>query len=361
MKVEFESILNKIVDCTVSSGEKCLDKKGLNVIQNLLGEYGDEDIHINLMTQSILLFSALTHKICIEQITKISSEYISYLNEELLDAYLEETTGTIQENEVMCLTTYLSDKAFQRLEQIIQSMDSCNNLRNKTMHVLSFSEKEKCIRLLKQLEPSGYILIPAGEFIFGSSNSADEDYKGKVWLPSYYISKYPVTQNAYEKNELSLPSDFMSIPCHGVSWYEAHHFATEHSVMLPTEAQWEKAARGVDGLMYPWGNIFNKDAVNSFEADISDFTSVGTYEVIGKSPFGVVDCVGNCWEWTGNLYDKYNTINFMESIDEKIRGDRVLRGGAYDFDRYGVTCTNRYRCNPENGWDTHGFRVVINL
>ena len=309
----------------------------------------------------MLLYTALKNKMGVEEISAISKEYVFYLNTKFINDYLCDKLMDIQHKDIVCLASFLFDDTFLRLYTLIKTENTDDAIQRKIKHILSYSEEKKSVELLKKITPKGFLLVPAGKFIFGSNNSLDEKYNKLVWLPSYYISKYPVTEVVYEKDDLSLLDDSASAPCHGMTWYSAYEFAKRHCVSLPTEAQWEKASRGIDGRQYPWGNNFVSDYVNSFESGINHFTTVGFYENIGKSPYGVVDSVGNCWEWTCSIYDKYDTESFLKGVDDTVKGDRVLRGGAFDFDLYGVTCTNRYRCNPGNGWDTHGFRVVINL
>ena len=361
MNIKFEQVIKKSVDYTLSKDQMFLDYEIFSLLHYLMTEYeASSEMHLDKKTQGVLLFSSLKHKMAVETIASLSQEYIFHLNNEVLNDYLSNDTINIDCNDIVCLATFLTDKSFLNLKNLILNKNENILVRKKAMHLLSFSESKECFNVLSQVTPKGFIFIPAGEFIFGSNNSLDEKYNKKVWLPSYYISKYPVTQKAYN-NDILFVDDKTSIPCHNMTWYAAYEFAKKHKVCLPTEAQWEKAARGCDGREYPWGNEFNKDFVNSFETDINDFTPVDQFENDGLSPYGVVDCVGNCWEWTCSIYDKYETEIFMLAVDDSVQGDRVLRGGAFDFDRYGVTCTNRYRCNPENGWDTHGFRVVINI
>ena len=360
MNNKIDEILKESVDFTILQGKKNMDFEVFSFLCYVLEHVERGKIEISIRTQSMLMFSALIHKKKINMMKSISKEYIEYLNNIIIDKYLNDVKSDIRNSDIVCLATCLSDNSFIKLSNVINNQKNVMK-RKRAMHLLSFSEEKRCLQILKNVTPNGFVLIPAGKFVFGSSNSLDEKYKKDVWLPSYYISIYPVTKTAYDNGDISLLSDKNSIPCHGITWYSAYEFCTRYGLSLPTEAQWEKSMRGCDGRYYPWGNKFNKHAVNSFEGNIADFTPVGFFEGKGSSPYGVVDCVGNCWEWTSGIYDRYETEKFKCGVDDSVRGDRVLRGGAYDFDRYGVTCTNRYRCNPNNGWDTHGFRVVINI
>lgn len=148
-------------------------------------------------------------------------------------------------------------------------------------------------------------------------------------------------------------------PVVGVSWYEAVAFCLwlshdiSEDVMLPTEAQWQYAAQGTDGRTYPWGNNRDSARCNTRETSIGKTTSVRQYEGKGDSPFGVVDLVGNVWEWCLTEYDKQ--INDFRSAATR----RVFRGGSWYFelDRARVTSCNYD--NPFNRSLINGFRVVL--
>ena len=153
------------------------------------------------------------------------------------------------------------------------------------------------------------MLVPAGEFLYGDDNQ-------RLSLPAFYMDKYEVTVSRYASflqasgrkqpeywNQVSQVSagDRSVIE---VDWYDAYTYCRQYAKRLPTEQEWEKAARGTDGRTYPWGNDepseryanFGKEWDNlNYESEL--LTAVGSYED-GKSPFGIYDLAGNVWEWT---------------------------------------------------------------
>lgn len=168
--------------------------------------------------------------------------------------------------------------------------------------------------------PDGMVLIQKGSFLYG------EEWVREDIPYDYYMDIYPVTNDQYkefmlangydaqtfwseegwiwkEKNQVNRP-EFWSDhrwnradhPVVGVSYHEAEAYAAWAGKRLPTEQEWEKAARGADGREYPWGNDFDKSACNSRESGIGETTSVAKYTK-GKSPFGCFDMAGNVWEW----------------------------------------------------------------
>jgi formylglycine-generating enzyme required for sulfatase activity len=223
-----------------------------------------------------------------------------------------------------------------------------------------------------------FMRIPAGKFLMGSTieNSLahdDERPQHTVDIPyDYWMARYPVTNAQYSQfKKKDFGKGKENHPVVEVSWNDAMEYCNWlnkilHSefriphlqLRLPTEAEWEKAARGTDGLEYPWGNAFDKNKCNTSEGGKGGTTSVGLYSPQGDSPYGCADMSGNVWEWTHSLKKAYpyNVNDGREG--EKASGARVLRGGSfYSFGRF-ARCACRSDYDFGNFYDLICFRVV---
>lgn len=251
------------------------------------------------------------------------------------------------------------------------------------------------------------IEIPAGEFIMGSDTSEYEDERPQHirYLPAYRIGKYPVTNAQYRRfvedggytqkwracwtaagwqwrnpegaNEPIFWNDpkwnLDNHPVVGVTWYEAVAYChwltatTGQAFRLPTEAEWEKAARGdlspvpnggdtEGGREWPSGNDFEQGEANTRDSGIRQTSAVGLFPR-GQSPYGLMDCAGNVWEWCATKWQ----ANYQGYADDNaVDGDayRCVRGGAWNNHRDDVRGALRLRFIPGDYYNAIGFRVM---
>jgi len=215
-----------------------------------------------------------------------------------------------------------------------------------------------------------WVTIPAGEFQMG-----DEDTRVyTVNVDEFQIGKYEVTNRQYDQCAKagicagSAYDDSKALhPVVSVNWYDAVTYCEWVGGHLPTEAEWEKAARGTDERTYPWGEGIDCDHANYYGKDnandycIGDTTPVGSYES-GKSLYGVYDMAGNVWEWTSSLYMGY-PYDASDGREDMISSDyRVLRGGSWSNDSYSARSVNRDRSDPSYALNyVVGFRCARSL
>lgn len=245
------------------------------------------------------------------------------------------------------------------------------------------------------------VKVSAGPFLMGSSDTdkqADHDEKPQhtLTLPDYWIGKTPVTNaqfrpfvegdgytnRAYwteagwqwrESDKIIKPRYWDDptwngddYPVVGVGWFEAVAYCrwltaqTGHTFRLPSEAEWEKAARGPNGRIWPWGNRWEAGRCNSAEAGIKKTSPVGQFPG-GASPYGAFDMAGNVWEWCASKHDKrYRYKQEDEWAEAYVKQDdlRRRRGGAYWNDQKVVRVSSRDNVNPRSRFIDYGIRVA---
>jgi serine/threonine-protein kinase len=218
-----------------------------------------------------------------------------------------------------------------------------------------------------------YIHIPAGEFWMGSPHD-DDAPRRRVYLDGFYISRYPVTNaeyHAFVETTFHFPPQHWrdglyldweaDHPITYVNWHDADAYCRWAGGRLPTEAEWEKAARGTDERRYPWGNTFDVARCNSREGGRDAATPVGKYSPAGDSPYGVSDMAGNVWEWVhdwyaaspGELFPGYNPMGPAEGKA------KVIRGGSFANKASLVTAFTRDQAPPSVCMVNYGFRVRL--
>ena len=216
-------------------------------------------------------------------------------------------------------------------------------------------------------------LVPAGEFTMGSENYDHEKPIHTVYLDAFYMDIYEVTNALYKACEeaggCTPPQDtsryddpkYENHPVVYVDWNQATAYCEWRGASLPTEAQWEKAARGTDGRTYPWGEGIDCDKANYYSCK-GDTTPVGNYES-GKSPYGIYDMAGNVWEWVNDWYDSeyYKSSPSANPLGPDSGQYRVLRGGSWGSADYDIPSADRFYYSPVNIRSFVGFRCARSL
>jgi formylglycine-generating enzyme required for sulfatase activity len=226
-------------------------------------------------------------------------------------------------------------------------------------------------------------IVPAGPFLMGSDPrrrklaDPNELPLHTVTLPSYAIACFPVTVAEYacfvraghpeppRLYRVDWPTQLSALdhPVVNVTWYDARDYAawlTERAgdhFRLPTEAEWEKAARGTDGRLYPWGNRFYHRCGNTYGSRHFTTTPVWIY-ADGASPYGVYDLVGNVWEWTRSRYLPYPYTTAGEREDLGSSEARVHRGGSWSASPPHASAVTRSFHRPDVFDHNLGFRLV---
>jgi len=217
------------------------------------------------------------------------------------------------------------------------------------------------------------LYVPAGEFTMGSDSSdqSDEKPQRQVTLPAFWIDQTEVTNAMYAKcvdaGNCAAPSNldhfsnssYANHPVVYVKWNMANDYCSWADRRLPTEAEWEKAARGTEAFTYPWGEGLDCDKAN-YSGCVGDTLPVKNYPN-GVSPYGAYDMAGNAWEWVSSLYKPYPYDVNDGREDLSSSDDRVLRGGAWDnFDLF-VRSAIRLRVVPTLSIYGIGFRCARSL
>lgn len=228
------------------------------------------------------------------------------------------------------------------------------------------------------------VRIPAGEFLMGSVAARDEHAREdelpphRVHVPEFHIGQYPVTNLQYQAfvkvtgyqapecwESGRVPFGRRNHPVTCVWWTDALVFCawlseeTGQSFRLPTEAEWEKAARGTDGRVWPWGDEPPDKSRCNFGRHVGDTTPIGRYSPQGDSPYGCADMAGNVAEWCQTLYYPYPYRAGDGREEESGKGVRILRGGSWWHGIREARCAfRRYGTLPGYGGRSGGFRVA---
>ena len=249
--------------------------------------------------------------------------------------------------------------------------------RQEAKNGQEYSDAVKTVKRAVEKKPGsieGMALIPAGPFTMGSDGWWPKSQpQHKVDVGAFYMDKYEVTNRRYRAfvdatngappenwTGGNIPAGKENHPVVFVSWYDADAFCKWEGKRLPTEVEWEKAARGVDGRTFPWGDKFAKEKGNTPQYGRGDTMQVGSFDG-GKSPYGVYDMAGNAWEWVEDWFKPYpGNTHPDENYGEKYK---VLRGGSwYDCTYYkcGISAPtyNRIFFNVVTKNNNFGFRCA---
>jgi serine/threonine-protein kinase len=200
-------------------------------------------------------------------------------------------------------------------------------------------------------------LVPAGCFLMGSEDGDDDEQPiRKVCFDTpFWMDATEVTNQQYGSSG-SWSGDYL--PRENVSWTDAQAHCEKRGARLPTEAEWEYAARGPDGLVYPWGNTFVTDNVVYFNNSDAQTASVGSRPV-GASWVGALDLSGNVWEWVNDWYGAYPSDQQVNPTGPESGDYRVLRGGSWKYAEFYSRTTERNRYLPNRGFGDFGFRCAL--
>jgi formylglycine-generating enzyme required for sulfatase activity len=235
---------------------------------------------------------------------------------------------------------------------------------------------------IANLDDMVMIYVPPGDFLMGAADSdteagADEKPQHLVYLDAFWIDLTEVTNSMYarcvEAGTCSPPDKessktrpfyyndqhYADYPVIYVSWQDAQDYCSWAGRRLPTEAEWEKAARGTDGHIYPWGNELPNPGLLNFNNQVGDTTPVGFYPP-GASPYGAFDMAGNVAEWVADWYSEntYATSERRNPSGPETGEYRVLRGGSWFNPPRAVRTTFRLWNLAELRFETGGFRCV---
>ncbi|KAA3664755.1 MAG: hypothetical protein DWQ04_04070 [Chloroflexi bacterium] len=260
--------------------------------------------------------------------------------------------------------------------------------------------------ILREQDGMQMVLIPADTFLRGSNeddvlSASDEQPQREIQINDFYIDKYEVNveqfaaflkrlgtyQRACDNRDCTAPRNlagytnyleeqdlgdgtiqyfpmtgFANYPANHISWYGAKNYCQSVGARLPTEAEWEYAARGTDGRIYPWGNTAPDETLAVFQSDSFDNMKPVDALPDGASPFGILGMAGSLWEWTSDWYDEtyYPEAPLNNPQGPETGFARVVRGGAWPYNNQveRIRTSNRYSLTPDFISSTVGFRCV---
>ncbi len=220
--------------------------------------------------------------------------------------------------------------------------------------------------------PPGMILVQGRSFIMGRDGGpAEESPSHTVVVDTFFIDQYEVTNKAYSIYLIATdgtpppywssrypPAEMELFPVTQITWQEAQNYATWTGKRLPTEAEWERAARDNPSNPYPWGTEFRISSANTLESGVGHAVVVGQY-VQGYSPLGISDLCGNVAEWTSSAFGPY--AGNLVPDPEYLLGHKTTRGGSWNIKAVDCRVTSRDGRDPNQRYSDVGFRCVKDI
>jgi formylglycine-generating enzyme required for sulfatase activity len=345
----------------------------------------------------------LTHSIGANFIKCTAAKFLEELTAALLgngskytDIELKDKYFSLEMNKKKTFNQYASEEIFNMItENKAGPLELDEDIAERIFQLATATQPSIYKRKGPGKLPAGMVYIPPGEFIMGGSRLGNERIRIEKINYGYYIDQCPVTNKQYRKfleyvekfgnhthchpnepaskshaphhdfsgqsaNDVKanpLPEDYFINPIYdnypviNIDWWDAVAYSRWAGKRLPTEMEWEKAARGIDGRVYPYGNTFDPQKSNVAESAIFQTTPVKKYEN-GKSPYGCFDMSGNIWEWCAD------TFEFGTSSK---KATRVVKGGSCTRGIVKAHSSFRNGRKPNERWITRGFRCVKDI
>jgi formylglycine-generating enzyme len=291
------------------------------------------------------------------------------------------TGAAVRMGKEVTRVAFPSTRLMVREVKKVEALAKGKKAEDKTRPMIKETGKGTAIN---EIDGADLVWIRAGKFLLGSKpgvGASDEWPQREIELDGYWIYKVPVTLGQFRKHLAVTGKKMPEMPWGQgmmldkaasedsypvlLSWYEAADYAKWAAAALPTEAQWEKAARGTDGREYPWGNKWAPEKAVGMERTLERFQQgmlpVGRSPA-GVSPFGVQDMAGNVWEWVGDWYshDYYRRSPGKNPPGPATGVNKVLRGGDSEWTEDSARCSARFLCPPQvRDYVKTGFRCAI--
>jgi len=233
--------------------------------------------------------------------------------------------------------------------------------------------------MIREADGMEMVYVPEGTFVMGSDDSDASDNEQpvrNVYLDAYWIDKYEVSNAQYEMcveaGECTAPyarksstrdsyygnPTYDNYPVIYVDWNQASAYCAWAGGSLPSEAEWEKAARGPNGNKYPWGDESPSCNLANYSGCEGDTSAVGSYPE-GASYYGTLDMAGNVWEWVNDWYATYDKNDTNNPTGPGTGDYRVMRGGSWVNIAWVIRSADRSWSYPDDGDGNRGFRCVF--